>query len=57
MGQDDAQLGAFDAEIVCETPNNLLNKFEGRYCKILDRLWLDLHLVETHIYIKPWPNV
>nr|XP_032514834.1 probable phospholipid-transporting ATPase IM isoform X2 [Danaus plexippus plexippus] len=29
MGQDDAQLGAFDGEIVCETPNNLLNKFEG----------------------------
>lgn len=31
MGQDDAQLGAFDGEIVCETPNNLLNKFEGKY--------------------------
>lgn len=30
MGQDDAQLGAFDGEIVCETPNNLLNKFEGK---------------------------
>ncbi|XP_073960226.1 probable phospholipid-transporting ATPase IM [Choristoneura fumiferana] len=29
MSQDDAQLGAFDGEIVCETPNNLLNKFEG----------------------------
>ncbi|XP_045501298.1 probable phospholipid-transporting ATPase IM isoform X1 [Colias croceus] len=29
MGQDDAQLGAFDGEIVCETPNNLLNKFDG----------------------------
>ncbi|XP_026326260.1 probable phospholipid-transporting ATPase IM isoform X2 [Hyposmocoma kahamanoa] len=29
MGQDDAQLGAFDGEIVCEKPNNLLNKFEG----------------------------
>ena len=31
MGQDDAQLGAFDGEIVCETPNNLLNKFEGKH--------------------------
>lgn len=29
MGQDEALLGAFDGEIVCETPNNLLNKFEG----------------------------
>lgn len=29
MGQDDAQLGVFDGEIVCETPNNLLNKFDG----------------------------
>lgn len=29
MSQDDAQLGNFDGEIVCETPNNLLNKFEG----------------------------
>ncbi|XP_063539621.1 probable phospholipid-transporting ATPase IM [Cydia strobilella] len=29
MSQDDAQLGAFDGEIVCETPNNLLNKFDG----------------------------
>lgn len=30
MGQDDAQLGAFDGEIVCEMPNNLLNKFDGK---------------------------
>lgn len=29
MGQDDARLGEFDGEIVCEHPNNLLNKFEG----------------------------
>lgn len=29
MGQDDASIGAFNGEIVCETPNNLLNKFEG----------------------------
>nr|CAD7427598.1 unnamed protein product [Timema monikensis] len=29
MGQDDARIGAFDGEIICETPNNLLNKFEG----------------------------
>lgn len=29
MGQDDVLLGEFDGEIVCETPNNLLNKFEG----------------------------
>ncbi|XP_066994070.1 phospholipid-transporting ATPase ID isoform X1 [Anabrus simplex] len=29
MGQDDALIGAFDGEIICETPNNLLNKFEG----------------------------
>ncbi|CAH0724954.1 unnamed protein product, partial [Brenthis ino] len=37
MGQDDAQLGAFDGEIVCETPNNLLNKFEGTLS------WRDQH--------------
>lgn len=29
MGQDDALIAAFDGEIICETPNNLLNKFEG----------------------------
>lgn len=29
MGQDDSLLGDFDGEILCETPNNLLNKFEG----------------------------
>ncbi|XP_063906623.1 probable phospholipid-transporting ATPase IM isoform X3 [Zophobas morio] len=29
MGQDDVLLGEFDGEIVCETPNNLLNKFDG----------------------------
>lgn len=29
MGQDDSLLGEFDGEILCETPNNLLNKFEG----------------------------
>ncbi|KAG5892815.1 hypothetical protein JTB14_033381 [Gonioctena quinquepunctata] len=29
MGQDDALLGEFDGEIICELPNNLLNKFEG----------------------------
>ncbi|XP_065342127.1 phospholipid-transporting ATPase ID isoform X3 [Cloeon dipterum] len=29
MGQDDARIGAFNGEILCETPNNLLNKFEG----------------------------
>ncbi|XP_060527159.1 probable phospholipid-transporting ATPase IM isoform X2 [Cylas formicarius] len=29
MGQDDALISEFDGEIVCETPNNLLNKFEG----------------------------
>jgi magnesium-transporting ATPase (P-type) len=29
MGQDDVLLSEFDGEIVCETPNNLLNKFEG----------------------------
>jgi phospholipid-translocating ATPase len=29
MGQDDSSIGAFNGEIVCETPNNLLNKFEG----------------------------
>ncbi|KAL0270682.1 UNVERIFIED_CONTAM: hypothetical protein PYX00_008008 [Menopon gallinae] len=29
MGQNDAELGAFKGEITCETPNNLLNKFEG----------------------------
>ncbi|CAH0588005.1 unnamed protein product [Chrysodeixis includens] len=37
MGQDDAQLGAFDGEIVCETPNNLLNKFDGTLS------WRNLH--------------
>ncbi|XP_019867395.1 probable phospholipid-transporting ATPase IM isoform X2 [Aethina tumida] len=29
MGEDNALLGEFDGEIICETPNNLLNKFEG----------------------------
>lgn len=29
MGQQDELLGAFDGEIVCELPNNLLNKFDG----------------------------
>jgi phospholipid-translocating ATPase len=29
MGQDEEQIGAFQGEIVCEAPNNLLNKFEG----------------------------
>lgn len=29
MGQRDDLLGSFDGEIVCEPPNNLLNKFEG----------------------------
>ncbi|XP_074033598.1 ATPase phospholipid transporting 8B isoform X2 [Leptinotarsa decemlineata] len=29
MGQDDTLLGEFDGEIMCELPNNLLNKFEG----------------------------
>ncbi|KAJ8918051.1 hypothetical protein NQ315_011507 [Exocentrus adspersus] len=29
MGQDDVLIGEFDGEIICETPNNLLNKFEG----------------------------
>lgn len=30
MGQDDALISEFDGEIVCEMPNNLLNKFEGQ---------------------------
>ncbi|RZF35230.1 hypothetical protein LSTR_LSTR013951 [Laodelphax striatellus] len=29
MGQDVGRLSAFDGEIICETPNNILNKFEG----------------------------
>lgn len=29
MGQDDQLIGSFDGEIICEQPNNLLNKFEG----------------------------
>ncbi|GJQ74496.1 hypothetical protein Trydic_g21365 [Trypoxylus dichotomus] len=29
MGQDDALISEFDGEIICEQPNNLLNKFEG----------------------------
>ncbi|KAF2356558.1 P-type ATPase subfamily IV [Trinorchestia longiramus] len=29
LGQDPARIGAFDGEIVCEIPNNNLNKFEG----------------------------
>lgn len=29
MGQDDLLLSEFDGEIICEVPNNLLNKFEG----------------------------
>ena len=30
MGQDEARIGGFNGEIVCEPPNNHLNKFEGR---------------------------
>lgn len=29
MGQNDQLIGSFDGEIICETPNNLLNKFDG----------------------------
>lgn len=29
MGQNDSLISQFDGEIICETPNNLLNKFEG----------------------------
>ena len=29
LGEDPDQLGAFDGEIICEAPNNQLNKFEG----------------------------
>lgn len=29
MGQDESLIGTFDGEIVCEVPNNLLNKFDG----------------------------
>lgn len=30
MGQDESKIGKFDGEIVCEPPNNHLNRFEGR---------------------------
>jgi magnesium-transporting ATPase (P-type) len=30
MGQDEARIGSFNGEIICEPPNNHLNKFEGR---------------------------
>ncbi|XP_014251342.1 phospholipid-transporting ATPase ID [Cimex lectularius] len=29
MGQDEEQIADFDGEIICEPPNNLLNKFDG----------------------------
>lgn len=29
MGQDHELLSRFDGEIVCEPPNNILNKFDG----------------------------
>lgn len=29
MGHNDLLISQFDGEIICETPNNLLNKFEG----------------------------
>ncbi|XP_046677683.1 phospholipid-transporting ATPase ID isoform X2 [Homalodisca vitripennis] len=29
LGQDDVKLGEFDGEIICEPPNNKLNKFQG----------------------------
>ena len=29
LGDDNSKIGAFDAEIICEAPNNRLNKFEG----------------------------
>lgn len=31
MGQDESLIGRFDGEIVCEVPNNLLNKFDGEF--------------------------
>ena len=43
MGQDDSLIGAFNGEIICETPNNLLNKFEG----LLD--WKGKRYVRTAI--------
>jgi len=30
MGQDEGRIGSFDGEIVCEPPNNHLNKFDGQ---------------------------
>jgi len=29
MGQDEGLIGSFDGEIICEPPNNHLNKFDG----------------------------
>jgi len=29
MGQEPENLGSFDGDIICEPPNNHLNKFEG----------------------------
>lgn len=29
MGQEPEKLGSFDGDILCEPPNNHLNKFEG----------------------------
>ena len=31
MGQQEDLLSKFNGEIICEKPNNLLNKFEGMY--------------------------
>ncbi|XP_046439096.1 probable phospholipid-transporting ATPase IM isoform X3 [Daphnia pulex] len=30
MGQNEARIGSFNGEIICEPPNNHLNKFDGR---------------------------
>lgn len=47
MGQRDDLLWKFNGEIICERPNNLLNKFEGK-----NILWFFCHLITFCVYRK-----
>lgn len=43
LGQDETKLAQFDAEVICEIPNNKLNKFEGTLYWKNNRLYILKH--------------